>query len=90
MRGKECLPARRSRSWAFRLIPFPLDHDIRSYRLIARVFAGSREGLTRDDILDNITLTWLTKTAGAHILGEQVPLLPPSERHASNCSERLP
>lgn len=40
-----------------------LDHDIRSYRLIARVFAGAREGLTRDDILDNITLTWLTKTA---------------------------
>jgi len=40
-----------------------LDHDIRSYRLIARVFAGSGEGLTRDDVLDNITLTWLTKTA---------------------------
>jgi hypothetical protein len=39
-----------------------LDHDIRSYELIARVFAGREEGLTRDDILDNITLYWLTKT----------------------------
>jgi pimeloyl-ACP methyl ester carboxylesterase len=40
-----------------------LDHDIRSYELIARVFDGRAEGLTRDDILDNITLYWLTGTA---------------------------
>ena len=40
-----------------------LDHDIRSYKLIARVFDGRSEGLTRDDILDNITLYWLTNTA---------------------------
>jgi pimeloyl-ACP methyl ester carboxylesterase len=40
-----------------------LDHDARSYELIARVFDGKTEGLTRDDILDNITLYWLTKTA---------------------------
>ena len=40
-----------------------LDHDIRSYRLINRVFAGQSEGLTPDDILDNITLYWLTRTA---------------------------
>src|SRR5207344_1003495 len=39
-----------------------LDHDIRSYRMIARVFDGKPEGLTRDDILDNITLYWLTNT----------------------------
>jgi pimeloyl-ACP methyl ester carboxylesterase len=39
-----------------------LDHDIQSYELIARVFDGKKEGLTRDDILDNITLYWLTKT----------------------------
>jgi pimeloyl-ACP methyl ester carboxylesterase len=39
-----------------------LDHDILSYELIARVFAGQEEGLTRDDILDNITLYWLTNT----------------------------
>jgi pimeloyl-ACP methyl ester carboxylesterase len=40
-----------------------LDHDARSYELIARVFDGQQEGLTRDDVLDNITLYWLTKTA---------------------------
>jgi len=40
-----------------------LDHDIQSYQLIARVFDGETEGLTRDDILDNITLYWLTNTA---------------------------
>jgi len=40
-----------------------LDHDIQSYRLIASVFDGAQEGLTRDDILDNITLYWLTNTA---------------------------
>ena len=40
-----------------------IDHDIRSYNLIARVFDGAHEGLTRDDILDNITLYWLTNTA---------------------------
>jgi pimeloyl-ACP methyl ester carboxylesterase len=42
-----------------------LDHDARSYDLISRVFQGQVEGLTRDDILDNITLTWLTNTAVA-------------------------
>jgi pimeloyl-ACP methyl ester carboxylesterase len=40
-----------------------LDHDARSEELIARVFDGQAEGLTRDDILDNITLYWLTNTA---------------------------
>jgi pimeloyl-ACP methyl ester carboxylesterase len=40
-----------------------IDHDARSYELIVRVFAGQTEGLTRDDILDNITLYWLTNTA---------------------------
>jgi pimeloyl-ACP methyl ester carboxylesterase len=40
-----------------------LDHDAASQALIARVFAGRPEGLTRDDILDNITLYWLTNTA---------------------------
>jgi pimeloyl-ACP methyl ester carboxylesterase len=39
-----------------------IDHDIWTYRQIARVFDGATEGLTRDDILDNITLYWLTKT----------------------------
>jgi len=40
-----------------------LDHDDRSLDLISRVFDGQAEGLTRDDILDNITLYWLTETA---------------------------
>ena len=40
-----------------------LDHDARSHELIARVFDGQREGLTRDDVLDNVTLYWLTNTA---------------------------
>ncbi len=39
-----------------------LDHDDKSQQLIDRVFAGEKEGLTRDDILDNITLYWLTNT----------------------------
>ena len=39
-----------------------IDHDIWTYRQIARVFDGVAEGLTRDDILDNITLYWLTNT----------------------------
>jgi len=45
------------------LAAWMLDHDSRSYALIARVFAGQAEGLTRDDILDNVTLYWLTNTA---------------------------
>jgi pimeloyl-ACP methyl ester carboxylesterase len=45
------------------LAAWMLDHDARSYALIARVFAGQPEGLTRDDILDNVTLYWLTNTA---------------------------
>jgi pimeloyl-ACP methyl ester carboxylesterase len=31
--------------------------------MIARVFDGRSEGLTRDDVLDNVTLYWLTNTA---------------------------
>ena len=45
------------------LAAWMLDHDIASYALIARVFDGQPEGLTRDDILDNVTLYWLTNTA---------------------------
>lgn len=49
-----------------------LDHDIRSYKMITRVFEGKEEGLTRDDVLDNITITWLTNTAvsGARLYRE--------------------
>jgi pimeloyl-ACP methyl ester carboxylesterase len=54
------------------LAAYFLDHDARSYELIARVFAGGSEGLTRDDVLDNITITWLTNTAisGARLYWE--------------------
>jgi pimeloyl-ACP methyl ester carboxylesterase len=45
------------------LAAWMLDHDLRSYQLIARVFNGQPEGLTRDDVLDNVTLYWLTNTA---------------------------
>jgi pimeloyl-ACP methyl ester carboxylesterase len=45
------------------LAAWMLDHDARSYELIARSFDGKPEGLTPDDILDNITLYWLTNTA---------------------------
>jgi pimeloyl-ACP methyl ester carboxylesterase len=45
------------------LAAFMLDHDAASYELISRVFVdGANEGLTRDDVLDNITLFWLTNT----------------------------
>lgn len=39
-----------------------IDHDIWSYRQIAKLFDGEPQGFTRDEILDNITLSWLTKT----------------------------
>src|SRR3982075_3899894 len=54
------------------LAAYFLDHDARSYELIARVFEGKSEGLTPDDILDNITIAWLTNTAlsGARLYWE--------------------
>jgi hypothetical protein len=58
---------------AWRLISaYFLDHDARSYERISRVFEGESEGLTRDDILDNIMITWLTNTAlsGARLYWE--------------------
>jgi len=45
------------------LAAWMLDHDAASQALMARVFDGKTEGLTRDDILDNVTLYWLTNTA---------------------------
>jgi pimeloyl-ACP methyl ester carboxylesterase len=44
------------------LATFMIDHDARSLELIARSFNGVAEGLTRDDVLDNVTLFWLTNT----------------------------
>ena len=45
------------------LAAWMLDHDARSQEMIARVFEGKTEGLTSDDVLDNVTLYWLTNTA---------------------------
>jgi pimeloyl-ACP methyl ester carboxylesterase len=44
------------------LAAWMLDHDAASQALIARVFDGQPEGLSRDDVLDNVTLYWLTNT----------------------------
>jgi pimeloyl-ACP methyl ester carboxylesterase len=45
------------------LAAWMIDHDIRSYLMIARAFSGKTEGLTPDDVLENVTLYWLTNTA---------------------------
>ncbi|RKF25375.1 epoxide hydrolase family protein [Micromonospora globbae] len=45
------------------LAAFMIDHDAASLKLISETFAGRPMGLTRDDVLDNITLYWLTNTA---------------------------
>jgi hypothetical protein len=58
------------------LAAYFLDHDARSYELISRVFKGESEGLTRDDILDNITIAWLTNTlSGARLCWENLAKL---------------
>ena len=44
------------------LAAWMLDHDVASYELIARAFAGNPGGLSRDDVLDNVTHYWLTKS----------------------------
>lgn len=44
------------------LAAWMLDHDAASEALIARVFDGQSEGLSRDDVLDNVTLYWFTNT----------------------------
>ena len=45
------------------LASFMIDHDYKSLALISRSFAGVKEGLTRDDVLDNISLFWFTNSA---------------------------
>ncbi len=45
------------------LAAFMLDHDARSLALYSRAFTGQPGGLSRDDLLDNITHFWLTNTA---------------------------
>jgi pimeloyl-ACP methyl ester carboxylesterase len=62
------------------LAAWMIDHDIRSYQMIARVFAGGSEGLSRDDVLDNVTLYWLTNTAisSARLYWDTTNKLPPA------------
>jgi hypothetical protein len=44
------------------LAAWMLDHDKDSYEMIAPAFFGHPGGLSRDDILDNVTLYWLTNS----------------------------
>src|SRR6476661_10235396 len=44
------------------LAAWMIDHDVASYELIARAFDGDAGGLSRDDVLDNVTHYWLTNT----------------------------
>jgi pimeloyl-ACP methyl ester carboxylesterase len=61
------------------LAAYFLDHDKLSYEVVQRVFDGQSEGLSRDDILDNITITWLTNTfvSGARLYWETLPRTSP-------------
>jgi pimeloyl-ACP methyl ester carboxylesterase len=62
------------------LAAWMLDHDAASQAMIARVFDGQPEGLTRDDVLDNVTLYWLTNTAisSARLYWDTTNKLPPA------------
>ncbi len=81
------------------LAAWMLDHDARSYDLIARAFDGQRVGLTRDDILDNVTLYWLTNTgiSAARLYWDtlhevplrQIAFFGPTGRHQPGGGERL-
>jgi pimeloyl-ACP methyl ester carboxylesterase len=44
------------------LAAWMLDHDKDSYEMIAPAFLGHPGGLSRDDVLDNVTLYWLTNS----------------------------
>ncbi len=44
------------------LAAWMIDHDVASYELIARAFVGEPGGLSRDDVLDNVTHYWLTNS----------------------------
>jgi pimeloyl-ACP methyl ester carboxylesterase len=45
------------------LAAWMLDNDLWSEELRTHILDGQRDGLTRDDLLDNLTLYWLTNTA---------------------------
>ena len=70
-----------------------LDHDASSYAMMSRVFDGKTEGLTRDDILDNITFYWLTNTGGlfgSSLLGKQTGVFRTPKHPNPSSRERLP
>jgi pimeloyl-ACP methyl ester carboxylesterase len=45
------------------LAAWMLDYNAQSLQLISRAFDGEAEGLTRDNVLDGMTLFWLTNSA---------------------------
>ena len=47
------------------LAAWMLDHDADSMALISRVFDGKPEGLTKEDVLDNVTFYWFTNTGAS-------------------------
>jgi pimeloyl-ACP methyl ester carboxylesterase len=66
-----------------------LDHDARSLAMISNAFDGQPAGLTRDDVLDNVTLTWLTNTSLLGVLREQGFILRCQRRLRPSCRERV-
>src|SRR3954452_13700105 len=65
-----------------------LDHDIRSYLMIARIFDGKPEGLMRDDVLDNMALYWPAHTAisSARCYRAPSPNSPPAPSSGARCA----
>ena len=45
------------------LAAWMIDHDAASQALIGRIFAGEQAGLTKTDILDNVSFYWFSATA---------------------------
>ena len=81
------------------LAAWMLDHDARSLSLIARVFDGEAEGLTKDDILDNVDALLVDEDGGlvgSPLLGEQARVLraegrrPAGRRSASSRTRSTP
>ena len=56
------------------LAAWMIDHDAASQALIGRIFAGESAGLTKDDIIDNVSFYWFSRhgdLVGAAVLGQQ-------------------